>query len=367
MLPRERVMAAVCRKPVDRVPKEFRASPRVFEIFRQKTGHDDLVSYYDLETRYVDRCGWRFSPAFDERFSADVQRKLQYAPWDPRIHARRTIDEWGVEHVVGSLYHFEKMMHVMAPLEGRLDELKRYPFPEVADAAHFAQVAREVEAIHKEGRAAVGYGGCIFEQAWYMRSMEKLLVDLVVNSEFAAYLLDVITELNKEVSRRLAATGIDILDVGDDVAMQEGMIISPRMWREWFKPRLQSVIAAARSVNPGLAVFYHCDGNMAAIIPDLIEIGVDAIHPMQPECMDLTKLKKEFGRHVTFWGTIGTQTTFPFASPTEMRETVRRTIQTLGQGSGLVIGPTHYVEPDVPWENIEAFFDAVNEFGSSVC
>lgn len=364
MLPRERIMAAVRRQPVDRIPKEFRASPRVLAVFQEKTGASDLAGYFGLESRYVDHCSWEFSPSFEQRFGKTVPRKLQYARWDERIHPRRTIDEWGVEHTVGSLYHFESWTHVLASLEGRVEELRDYPFPQVAGDAHFAALAHQVQAVHGEGCAAVGYGGCIFEQAWYMRSMEQLLVDLTLNPAFAERLLDTITTLNQQIARRLAGAGIDILDVGDDVATQERMLMSPRTWRQWFKPRLRSVIEAARSCRPGLAIFYHCDGNMAAIIPDLIEIGVDALHPMQPECMDLQALKREYGRDVTFWGTIGTQTTFPFASPAEMRETVRRTIATLGRDSGLVIAPTHYVEPDVPWENIVAFFAAVEEFGA---
>ena len=366
MIPRERMLAAVRRQPVDRVPREFRASPRVMEVFREKTGSDDLVRYYDLESCYVDRSSWAFSPSFDECFPEPLVRKLQYDPWDEALHGRRTIDEWGTQHLVGSLYHFERMSHVLQDFSGDVREFESYPFPKVADDRHFADVAEEVATLRRDGRAAMGYGGCIFEQAWYMRSMEKLLVDLRVNPAFVEHLLDRITELNMSIAARLTGCGIDILDVGDDVAMQEGMLMSPRTWREWFKPRLARVIQAARRVNPALLVFYHCDGNMAAIIPDLIEVGVNALHPMQPECMDLALLKRQFGRDATFWGTIGTQTTFPFATPAEMRDTVRWTIETLGQGSGLVIGPTHYVEPDVPWENVEAFFEAVCQYGDQI-
>ena len=139
------------------------------------------------------------------------------------------------------------------------------------------------------------------------------------------------------------------------------------MWRRWLRPRLTQVIAAARSVRRDILVLYHSDGNLSAIIPELVEIGVDILNPIQPECMDPAALKSQYGGRLSFWGTIGTQTTMPFGTPQQVKEEVRCRIETVGQGGGLLLGPTHTLQPDVPLANIVAFFEAVGEYGSYNC
>jgi len=135
------------------------------------------------------------------------------------------------------------------------------------------------------------------------------------------------------------------------------------MWRRWLKPPLARVIAAAKRARPDVLINYHSDGNMEAVIPELIEIGVDILNPVQPECLDPVNLKQRYGQQLAFWGTIGIQHTLPFGSPQEVRDEVRTRIETMGVGGGLLLGPTHIVEPEVPLENIVAMVEAVNEYG----
>jgi uroporphyrinogen decarboxylase len=137
--------------------------------------------------------------------------------------------------------------------------------------------------------------------------------------------------------------------------------MSPKHWREFVKPRLAALISAA--AKHGLPTCLHSCGCIREIIPDLIEIGLTVLNPVQPECMDPVALKKQYGGQLAFWGTIGTQTTMPFGAPAEVKATVKRMIETVGKGGGLVLAPTHVLEPDVPWENILAFFQAVEEYG----
>ncbi len=146
--------------------------------------------------------------------------------------------------------------------------------------------------------------------------------------------------------------------------MEDRMMLSPALWRAWLKPRLAAVIGAALAVRPGLIVHYHSDGYVEPIVPDLIEIGVNVLNPVQPECMDPVQLKKEYGAYLAFSGTIGTQTTMPFGTPEEVRRVVKDRVATVGCGGGLLIAPTHVLEPDVPWENVVALVEAVAESGS---
>ena len=141
------------------------------------------------------------------------------------------------------------------------------------------------------------------------------------------------------------------------------MMISPKTWREFFKPRLAQIIQAARTINPELRIVYHSDGHFAQIIGDLIEIGVNALNPLQPEHMDATHIRQQFGPRLALWGTVGRQTTFSFATPPEIRQEVKERLNSLGR-AGLILCPAYDIdEPDIPWENIAAFLDAVEAYG----
>jgi uroporphyrinogen decarboxylase len=175
----------------------------------------------------------------------------------------------------------------------------------------------------------------------------------------AETLLERITKLRIFQAQTYAQVGVDILALGDDIAMQRGMIMSPRMWRKWFKPRLIRVIDAARAVNPDILVWYHTDGDCRVVIPELIEAGVDILNPVQPECLDPAEIKSLYGDRLAFSGTIGTQTTMPFGTPKEVKAVIKERIATVGRGGGLLLAPTHVLEPDVPWENVLAFIEAV--------
>jgi len=202
----------------------------------------------------------------------------------------------------------------------------------------------------------------LFELAWYLRGMDGFMEELIGEEEIATTLLDKLTEIRVGMARRYAQSGVDVLMLGDDVATQVDMMISPALWRATLKPRLAQVIGAAKVVNPEILIFYHGDGNMERIIPELIEIGVEILNPVQPECMDPRRMKELYGDRLAFWGCIGTQTTMPFGTAAEIQQTVHQLIEVVGKGGGLLLAPTHTLEPDVPWTNVEAFLAAVNQF-----
>ena len=205
----------------------------------------------------------------------------------------------------------------------------------------------------------------VFETAWYLRGMDTFMIDMVANVEFAEALMDCITDIRVGMARRYAEAGLDILQLGDDVATQLDMMIDPELWRALIKPRLARVVRAAKATNPDLLLFYHGDGNMMQVVPDIVELGIDVLNPVQPECMDPVEVKRRFGDRLALWGTLGTQTTLPFGSVAEVRETCRRLIREVGKGGGLLLSPTHVVEPEVPIENLVAFIETVKEVGAA--
>ena len=123
------------------------------------------------------------------------------------------------------------------------------------------------------------------------------------------------------------------------------------------------IITAAKEIKPDILVFFHSDGNCEEIIPDLIDVGIGILNPVQPECMDPAEIKLKYGHKLAFWGTIGTQTTMPFGTSEDVKQTVKERIETVGVGGGLLLSPTHLLQVEVPWDNIIAFFDAVDEYG----
>jgi uroporphyrinogen-III decarboxylase len=137
------------------------------------------------------------------------------------------------------------------------------------------------------------------------------------------------------------------------------MLISPAHWRKFLKPRLAKFISEIKAINPALKVAYHSDGFIDPIIPELAEIGVDVLNPLQPACMDPAKVKLEFGDKLCFWGSIDEQYTLPFGTPDEVRQEVLNRLRTVGKGGGLILAPTHMVQLDTPLENFRAMVETI--------
>jgi uroporphyrinogen-III decarboxylase len=150
-----------------------------------------------------------------------------------------------------------------------------------------------------------------------------------------------------------------MLWIGDDVGAQNAMMISPAHWRRFLKPLMANFIAELKAINPQVKVAYHSDGYIYPIIGDLIEIGLDVLNPIQPASMDPARIKREFGDRLCFWGSVDVQHTLPYGTPAGVRAEVIERLCTIGQGGGLIIGPTHYVQLDTPLENFWAMIDTI--------
>ena len=199
----------------------------------------------------------------------------------------------------------------------------------------------------------------IFETAWALRGYEKLLMDFVTAPEAADAILDIPYAYHLSAAERLTRMGVDMIWIGDDIGTQSSMLMSPDTWRRFLKLRMARFISTIKSINPALMVAYHSDGCIYPVIPELIEIGVDVLNPVQPRSMDPAVLKEKYGRQLCFWGSIDEQHTLPFGSTQEVRREVASRLETIGKGGGLIIGPTHHVQLDTPVENVLALVDAV--------
>ena len=203
----------------------------------------------------------------------------------------------------------------------------------------------------------------IFEGAWSIRGMEKLLIDMLLNEVRANYILDITFKYHLEVAKRLVRMGVDIIWLGDDVGSQRTMLMSPKLWRKYLKPRMSIICQELKKINPSLKIAYHSDGSIYPIIDELIEIGIDVLNPIQPKAMDPKYLKKHYGNKLSFWGSLDEQYTLPFGTPEEVKKEVIERIKTIAPGGGFIISPCQHVQLDTPLENFITFINTVKGYG----
>ena len=171
--------------------------------------------------------------------------------------------------------------------------------------------------------------------------------------------------MEREILRLSVAVeaGVDLIRITGDVAMQDRMIMGEAMWRRFDKVALEKLLTACRKVNPGVRFYVHSDGNIMPIMDDLVhDLGFDMINPMQPECMDLDRVKREYGAKIVMFGCGSVQRTLPFGSTEDVRREVTNIIDRCGEGGGLVIAPSNHIDADTPTENIIAFFETVRDY-----
>ncbi len=353
MTKRENLLRALRRDNPEYVPFDMDLCPAQIENLIKRTGTSNFHEYYDFDYRFVEMNPTKLQRDFSKYYEG-IEGKLEPLNWNP---------EWGVMGIYGSTAHFQQMLHPMQNFTD-VEEILAYPFPDYDADYRWEGVAERNLELIRQGYATLAFMEMtIFEIAWYLRGMEDLMAGFYEEPEFNAVLLDKLTDLRVKMARRYAEAHTDVLMLGDDVSTQIAMMMSPQLWRQELKPRLKRVIDAAREVKPDILIFYHGDGNLSTIVEDLIEIGVDVLNPVQPECVDPFELKRLYGDRLSFWGCVGTQTTMPFGTREDIFEVCKKLIQVVGKGGGLVLAPTHTLEPEVPFENIEAFLDAVKQFG----
>ena len=271
-------------------------------------------------------------------------------------------DEWGIgwrnqpySTPFGIGHYTEMIGHPLADDRA----IDGYTPPDPQRPELYAEAARLIRE-YKDEYWIVGVTvTTIFETAWALRGYERLMMDFVENPDLAERILDIPYHYHLTAAQKLVHMGVDMIWIGDDVGMQTGMLFSAAHWRKFFKPRMARFIAALKEINPQIKVAYHSDGTIYPIIPDLIEVGVDVLNPIQPACMDPARLKKDYGGRLCFWGSIDEQRTLPFGSPADVRDEVLTRLKTLGKDGGLIIGPTHHVQLDTPLENFWAMVNTI--------
>ena len=235
-------------------------------------------------------------------------------------------------------------------------DLSAYVFPE-PDLERNGQLLTQLLAGNPDRFCYGGIGFSMFERAWTLRGMENLLCDMVLNPGFVDKLLDKVLEYNLKALDHLLTYPVDCVCFGDDWGQQRGLIMGPKLWRRFIKPRVAIMYERAKAA--GRYVMQHSCGKVEELFPDLIDMGLDIFNTFQPEVMDVAFCKREYGKHLTFYGGISTQQVLPRVGPEELKRIIRQMIGIIGQDGGYIVAPTHAIPRDVPPENIVAFIEMV--------
>ncbi len=381
--PRARLALALRHVEPDRVPADFLATPEVWnKLIRHlqlepaapdladylEPAREALLRHFQIDSRLLSYDMFCNPPEAVLRPGAVVDwwgtlaRSTPNRMWRQRQPDGTFFDVWGTHSqiVANQFGAYEEFAGWPLSAAAEVAELRAHPWPQPDwwDFSPLPGIVRQLDAqtqYHLRFRV-----GSVFEIAWQLRGMQEFLIDLAAAPEIPHYIMDRLGEVYVENLRRvldLVGDRLDMIYFYDDVATQNSLMISKSMWREFVRPHHARLVELAHA--RGLKVMYHCDGAIYPLIPDLIELGIDLLNPIQPDAknMDGRRLKAEFGDRLAFHGGIDIMRILPQGTPDEVRAEVRERVQVLGRGGGYVLCSSHHIQPDTPVENVLAMYE----------
>lgn len=339
MTSRERVLTALQHRKPDRTPRDFWAEPPTWRRLFEYLGHSDrdrVLDDLDIDLRMLD------APAPPEReLAGGVLQNF----WGERYIMQPTL--WGPmrEDVKGALADAQSLAEL---------EAFAWPSPDCLDRSTLAAQCRR----HADRALVYGFAD-VWQRPALVRGWEEMFMDMVERPEWAHFLSRKFTDFYREDYTRAAEITqgrIDLYLLISDLGTQRGPLISTAMFREFVAPYLKEMIDHIHGL--GGRVLYHSCGQIRALIPELIALGVDVLNPLQPVGPEMSPegLKADFGDRLCFHGGIDMQELLPTGTPAQVEAGVRRYCEVLGKGGGYILGPAHYFQPDVPPENILAMY-----------
>ena len=313
-----------------------------------------------------------------DRLGVDTLGLLRYLPSRPPLNEREDErylifdDAWGVTWRMpkdNGLY-YDMVGHPLA--NTTLPEAKAYPWPDPTrnfDRKAVRELARRLYDTTSKGLIMPAFGSGIMEMTLYLQGFDQGFMNMLADKPLAAYLLDKVTDLKMAYAEQMLEAAGDYCQVmygGDDLGHQNNLAIRPELFRELVLPRYKRYHSFIKMKAPHIKIFFHSCGAVYELIPDLIEAGVDILNPVQVNAAgmgDTARLKREFGRDLTFWGGVDTQHVMPHGTPQEVKDEVKRRIDDLAPGGGYVLHTVHNIQADVPGENVLALAEALDEFG----
>ena len=341
---RERVIAAITHQHPDKVP---------WMLTLTAPARAKVAEYY-ADERLKD-------PAYFDRWMGNHMRIVE--PWEIGFHEMEVEispgiwqDKMGITWDTRGLYGEGEWGRPLEPAATE-PKLAAYTLPAPPGPAHFDHFPGFIEE-HRD-QFLIGVVGSLFEPACALRGMQNFLMDMALNPEFVEELLDAIMAYYLAAIEQVSQFDVDACHFGDDWGSERELLMGPRHWRRFIKPRMAEMFAQVK--RAGKFVFLHSDGNLSRIFEDLIEIGLDVYNPLQPEIMDIYDVAARYGDRLCFWGGVGLRETLFLESPQAVHDSVQRMIDRIGAKGGLIVAQAHPdgILGDVPVENIVAFIETV--------
>jgi uroporphyrinogen decarboxylase len=361
---KQRVSLALTRRGLpDRVPLQFDLCRVLADLFCQKYGiaAHYTTAYYEDVTYRLSNNELRLAMGSD---CVIVGAGLPRGYCHPVDDNGYVTNEFGMKMRQGPVY-MEVIEHPLAAV-AEAQQIADFPFPDPLAEGRYDDAAALIDR-YKDDYFVIGdMELTMFDMMQQLVGLEKLLVDMARSEPYVEVLIDKCRDFALAVGKKLVAMGVHGIWAGDDFGAQNGMLISPKMWRKYFKERYRQVYAELKAVNPDVIVCQHCDGAVAPILGDWIEVGLEVFNPVQPNVPghEPEDLKTKFGDRMSFWGAIDQQKLLPFGTPDEIEVDVRAKIEVLGHGGGYLIAPAHIIQADASPENVEAFIAAVTKHGA---
>ena len=375
MTHRERILAALRRKVPDLLPIDFGGTLastiniKAYEALRDYLGVDAGVPPRLISLRAAAVFP---SETILRRFGADARILILGAAEskpDRHVDEDSYVDEWGVTctrhgghylNTDGPFYHLD---------EPTLRDLEKYDWPDPADPGRYRGLRERAKELHENTDCAVIFhppGLGLIGQGQFLRGFAQWMEDMLLRPAFFEALLDRITSIYVEITTRALDEAGDCMDAvlfGDDLSNQRAPFFRVELYRKLIKPYQKQMVDTVK--RRGKPIVFHCCGAAYPFIPDLIDLGIDALNPVQVSAagMDTKRLKREFGRDLTFWGGVDTQSVLPRGSREDVRREVKSRIEDLASGGGYVLASVHTIQAEVPPENVVAMLEAALEYG----
>ena len=377
MTSKERVQTALNHEIPDRVPTDLGGRQTTLSIVAYK----NLKSYLGLPESSINIMSKIWQSAFiDEEILEHLyidcrhvrpkdynSEKTELSQTDTEGYEIFT-DQWGIKRKIVDDY----ANIISHPLKGcSIAMLDDFPWPDPEHDYDFSNLKSHTKKLFEENRYAIvgcmGSPGNIFEQSWYLRDFQELLMDLASDHEFIHALFRKIINIRKrnaELFLNEVGEYIDVFQLADDLSMQTAPFVSPKMYREMIKPYHTELISFVKGFTKAKIYFHSC-GAVSPLLDDLIDAGVEILNPVQVSAskMETDVLKRRYGNKLSFWGAIDTFKVLPNGSPKDVENEVRKRIGDLAPSGGYVIGPVHNIQSDIPPQNIIALYESARKYG----
>ena len=356
---KERVLTALDHKEPDRVPFYLFYTPEVCRDVSKAMGIDikDDPYLFDIELDNDLLMTYRGISNIPGILHGEVtvkKGKVFYDQW--KIGYKRI--DYGKGKGKGA--YIEMVEH---PLSDK-KKYDSYKFPDPLKE-NYSEHKKLVDRYGKDYGIIAAAPATTFEAAWYLRGFDNFFMDLTLDPDFAVDLMYKTANYHLAIFRKMINIGADIAWVGDDMGMQEGMMMSPEQFRKLIKPVYAYIIQEIKKMDKNVQVAYHSDGFIEPIIPDFIEIGLDILEAIQPSCMNPGELKKKYGKNLSFWGGVDVQHVMPFGTPEEVISEIKERIRTVAPGGGFIFCTAHCVQPsERAVGNIFTYYWAAKKYGN---